>query len=112
MSGASSRRKGSRYERQLVHRFRGAMPGAEVHRGFQYRGGEEAPDVDCPIFWIESKHGKRPSIRNALAQSTDDCPKGRIPIAVVKDDRKPAMVTMGLDDFLEVIAEWWARRNL
>ena len=111
MSGARSRRKGSRFERQLVHRFRGAMPGAEVHRGFQYRGGEEAPDVDCPIWWIEAKAGKRPSIRNALKQATDDSPKGRIPIAVVKDDRKPAMVTLQLDDFLEFVSQWWARRD-
>jgi hypothetical protein len=88
------------------------MPGAEVRRGFQYRGGEEAPDVECPIWWIECKHGKRPSIRNALDQARGDCPKGRMPIAVVKDDRVPPTVTLDLDDFLEVIAEWWARRNL
>ena len=30
MSGAMSRRKGARFERAMVHRFREAMPNAEV----------------------------------------------------------------------------------
>ena len=41
MSGARSRRKGARWERELVHRFREAMPGAKVRRGLQCRGGDE-----------------------------------------------------------------------
>ncbi len=95
----------------MVHRFRGAMPGAEVHRGFQARGGHEAPDVEAPIWWIETKHGKRPSIRNALRQAEGDCPKGRIPIAVVKDDREPPTVTLSLDDFLEIVSQWWTTQQ-
>ncbi len=95
----------------MVHRFRGAMPGADIHRGFQGRGGEEAPDVEVPIWWVECKHGKRPSIRNALKQADGDCPKGRVPIAIVKDDRLPPTVTMSLDDFLEFVSEWWAARK-
>ena len=56
MSGARSRRKGASYERELVHRFREAMPGADVKRGFQTRSGQEAADVECPVFWVE-KYG-------------------------------------------------------
>lgn len=107
MSGAHSRRKGAEWERELVHRFRGAMPDAEVKRGLQYRSGEEAPDVDVPCFFVEAKHHHRTNVRAALEQATTASPKGRWPIAVCKDDRKPPLVAMDLDDFLELLAEWW-----
>ncbi len=111
MGGLHSRRKGIAYERRLVHRFRKAMPGAEIHRGLQYRSGKEAPDVECPVFWIESKRGKKPNMRAALRQAAGGAPKGRIPIAVVRDDRAEATVTLLLDDFLEFISEWWEGRR-
>lgn len=107
MSGLRSRRKGAQYERELVHRFREAMPGADVKRGFQYRAGEEAADVDCPVFWVESKRGKKPNVRAALKQASDAAPKGRIPLAVIRDDRAEAFVALSLDDFLEFVAQWW-----
>ena len=109
--GAHSRRKGRRYEQELVHLFRDAMPGAEVRRGLQSRGGEEVPDVDCPVFWLEAKRGKKPNVRAALRQATDAAPKGRIPLAVVRDDRAEAFVALSLDDFLELVREWWAGRQ-
>ena len=111
MSGALSRRKGARFERELVHRFREVMPDAEVRRGLQWRGGEEVPDVDCPVFWLESKRGKRPNVRAALRQATDAAPKGRIPLAVTRDDRSEAFVALSLDGFLELLAEWWEART-
>lgn len=110
MSGASSRRKGARFERAMVHRFREAMPGADVRRGIQCRG-EEVADVDCPVFWVEAKRGKKPNIRAALRQAIEAAPKGRIPIAVIRDDRAVETVTLLLDDFLELVAEWWGDRN-
>lgn len=111
MSGATSRRKGARFERAMVHRFREAMPDAEVKRGLQSRSGEEVADLDCPVFWPELKRGKKPNIRGALKQAIEAAPKGRIPIAVIRDDRAEEIVTLLLDDFLELIAEWWVDRN-
>ena len=111
MSGSTSRRKGARYERELVHQFREAMPGAEVKRGFQYRNGEEAPDVDCPVFWVESKRGKKPNVRAALKQATEAAPQGRIPLAVICDDREEAFVALSLEDFLELVGQWWHGMN-
>ena len=108
MSGATSRRKGARFERAMVHRFREAMPGAEVKRGLQCRG-EEVADVECPVFWVEAKRGKKPNIRAALRQAAQAAPKGRTPITVVRDDRAEAMVTLLLDDFLALVSAWWER---
>jgi len=111
MSGARSRRKGAQWERELVRRFREVMPDADVRRGFQARSGEEAADVECPVFWIEAKRGKRPNIRAALRQANEASSVGRVPLAIVRDDRSEATVTLALDDFLELVEEWWALRQ-
>ena len=50
MNGAGARRKGADFERAIVHRFREAMPGAEVRRGLQSRSGAEASDVANAIL--------------------------------------------------------------
>ncbi len=106
--GRNSRRKGGQWERDVTKLFAAAMPGANIKRSIgQSRFGNEAPDVTCPVFWIECKHGVKPSPRAALAQAQDAAPKGRLPVAVVKDDRRPAFVCMSLEDFLELVGEWW-----
>lgn len=112
MSGKSSRRKGHNYERELVHRFREVMPGAEIKRGIQYRSGQEVPDVDCPIFWPELKRGKKPNPRAALKQAIEAAPKGKIPIAIIRDDRAEAFVAVRLEDFFDIVREWWKAVNL
>jgi hypothetical protein len=109
MSGNRSRRKGAQFERDLVQLFRAAMPGATVHRGAQFRGGDEAADVVCPRFWIEAKRGKRPNVRAALRQATDDAQGDRIPIAVIRYDREEAFAAMPLTGLLALIGEWWER---
>lgn len=109
--GALSRRKGRRFEQELVHSFRDAMPGADVRRGLQSRGGEEVADLDCPVFWIEAKRGRQPNVRRALRQAEEAAPQGRIPLAVIRDDRAEAFVALSLDDFLELVREWWAGRT-
>jgi len=108
--GRSSRRKGGQFERTVAKAFSAAMPGANIKRSIgQSRFGSEAPDVSTPVLWLECKHGIQPSPRAALAQAQEAAPKGRLPVAVVKDNRKPAFVCMALVDFLELVAEWWER---
>jgi hypothetical protein len=109
MSGNRSRRKGAQFERELVKLFREAMPGATVHRGAQFRGGAEAADVVCPRFWVEAKRGKKPNVRAALRQAASDATEGRIPIAVIRDDREQAFAVLSLAHLLNLICEWWER---
>lgn len=111
MSGARSRRKGAAFERELVRRFREIMPDAGVRRGLQYRAGQEASDVEVPCFWVEAKHHHRTNVRAAMRQAIDACPPGRWPIAVCKDDHATPLVTMQLEDFLELVGEWWEKRD-
>ena len=111
MSGQRSRRKGAAWERELVRLFRDAMPDVEIRRGLQCRSGEEAPDVELPCFWLEAKRHQRTNIKAALRQAVETAPKGRWPVAVCKDDRQPAIVSMHLDDFLDLVTEWWTGRS-
>ena len=111
MSGARSRRKGAAFERELVRRFREIKPDAGVRRGLQDRAGQEASDVEVPCFWVEAKHHHRTNVRAAMRQAIDACPPGRWPIAVCKDDHATPLVTMQLEDFLELVGEWWERRD-
>lgn len=108
MSGRKSRIKGQVWERTLVRMFCEVMPDADIKRGIQYRSGEEAPDVETPCFWVEAKHHNRTNIKAALRQAIEAAPKGRWPVAICKDDRQPAVATMLLDDFLDLVSEWWA----
>jgi hypothetical protein len=115
MSGSRSRRKGAQAERDLAKRFAEAMPGADCKRGIgQARRGSEVADCEVPRFFVESKHGKRPNPRAALAQCIEAAEangNGKTPIAVIRDDRKEAFVCMRLDDFLGFVEEWWAAQQ-
>lgn len=101
--------KGKRWEREVAQRLRDAMPGCEVRRGDQRSGAREA-DVEVPVWWIECKVGAMPNPRAALRQAMEDAPPGRVPVAVVKDDRGQPFVCLTLDDWLDFVGEWWERR--
>jgi len=110
--GKMQRDKGARWERDVAAQMRDAMPGCGAKRGFQTRGGAaECADVTAGPFHMELKVGKRPPIRKAYQTASDTCPAGQIPVAVIKEDRKPAFVVIGLEDFKEFISEWWQSRN-
>lgn len=112
MGGAHSRRKGASFERALVHLFREAMPGASVARGLlQTRSGSECADVELPCFHVEAKHHHRTNIRAAMRQAIGDAQPGKWPITVCKDDHATPLVTMQLEDFLDLVGEWWASRK-
>jgi len=111
VSGAYNRKKGADFERELVHIFRKVFDDDDVKRGLQYRSGVEVPDVECPVFWIEAKRMKRPNIRAAYQQARDACPEHRIALAITKANREDTMVTLTLEDFLEIVTEWWTYKN-
>jgi len=108
--GKFSVEKGKRFERELVQKFSEALPGARVCRGYQWRSGSDAPDVDIPGFWLEAKVGGKTNHRTALRQATAAAKGTRWPLAVCKDDFQEATVHMYLKDFLTFIRQWYAGR--
>lgn len=106
--GKAQRRKGQDFERAVARLFAAAMPGSDARRGIgQSRSGGEVADVDVPVFWVECKVGARPPVRGALEQAQKAAGPGRIPVAVIKEDRRQPFVVLTLDDFLELVTEWW-----
>lgn len=105
---AMQRRKGHGFEREVAAAFREVF-GDEVRRGLQYRDGADCPDVVVPCFWVECKRGKRTNLKAALRQAQEVSGKGVWPIAVCRDDGEKATVTMSLEDFLDLLKEWWER---
>ena len=108
MSGRKSRTKGAAWEREVARRFREAMPGCDAKRGWQQRSGAEMADVELPFFWPECKVGKKPPIRAAMQQAYSDAEgSGRMPIVIIKEDRKRPFVVVDFDDFLNLVSQWW-----
>ena len=112
--GKLSRTKGANFEREMVRAFREVMPddAENIRRGLQSRGGgREVADVECPVFHVECKRGKKPNPRAALKQSIRDARPGKIPIAIIRDDGDTSpFVALLLDDFLDFVGEWYERR--
>ena len=106
MSGARSRNKGARGERQTAKELSAVMQGYEVRRGIQNRTGGDAADIEgAGRLHVEVKTGKRPNPRAALAQAEADAKPERVPMAVIRDD--DAYVFMRwrtfLDEFFAVV---------
>ena len=111
MNGASCRRKGHDFEREMA-RVLGEVFGPEnSRRGIQYRSGTEVPDVEVPAFWVECKRGRHTNIRAALAQATEACDQPKWLLAVCKDDNERAVAAMYLEDFIDLLREWWSTRQ-
>ena len=112
MTGRSCRRKGVEWERAVARRLAQVFGKLGVRRGLQYRDGGECADVITPAFWVECKAGKLTNPRAALRQAKRDAArKGLWPIAVCKDNKQEPHVTMGFEDFLELLAEWQLMRS-
>jgi hypothetical protein len=102
--------KGKRFERELVRLFAAATPNARIGRGFQFRSGADAPDVDLPGFWLEAKVGAKTNPRKAMRQAMAATRYGRWPLAVCKDDRQEPLCVMNLSDFVTFYSQWFAGR--
>jgi len=105
--GRGARLKGSNFERSLA-KLLTEKTNKEFKRGLgQTRlGGEEVSDVysdELPLIHIEAKCQKRCNIKAAIQQATDDTREtGKIPVVITKDDRSEILVTMKINDWLEL----------
>ena len=100
-SGAGLRARAVQRFREVFHAL-----DATIRRGLQFRIGEETPDVDCPgVLARGQTRQAAPNVRGRCARSPTPAPPGRIPIAIIRDDRAEPFVALSLDDFLEFVAE-------
>ena len=112
VSGKYNRVKGHTFEREVAAAFREALSDPTIKRTIQYRGGaSEGADVVAGPFHIECKRQKQPRILSAYEQAARDCAEGGYPVAVTKASRADALVTLSLEDFLEIVTELWELRG-
>ena len=74
-----------------------------------HTSGRESPDVfGLPGIHIECKNVEHLNVRNALDQSIRDAKEDEIPVVMHKKNYCPWLVTLKLEDFMEIYREWEA----
>ena len=97
----NSRRKGKEGELEWANVLK--KRGYDAHRGQQYKGGGDSPDVTgLPGIHQEVKRVERLNVHEAMDQSKRDAADAEIPIVVHRRNRKPWLVTMDAQDWLDM----------
>ena len=108
----NSKQKGARFERLLASKLRDL--GYEARRTAQYCGntGDAADLVGLPGLHIEAKHQETMRLYDWMAQAKRDSKGKLLPAVFHKKNNAPILVTMELDDFMEIYREWCAGQDL
>jgi hypothetical protein len=109
----NSKQKGARFERQLASRLR--EHGYEARRTVQYCGnsGDASDVVGLPGLHIEAKHQEAMRLYEWMSQAKRDSDgTGRLPAVFHKKNNAEILVTMELDDFMNLYREWAAGFDL
>ena len=116
--GKSQREKGKRGERELANLLKDH--GYTCRRGQQYCGTNgDADVVGLPGIHIECKRVERLNLEDAMTQAIDDTAAEKLPFgeeiypAVFhRRNRGSWLVTMRLDDWMNLYREWGSGRQL
>ncbi len=105
----NSKQKGARFERQLASKFR--EYGYEARRTAQYCGntGDASDVVGLPGLHIEAKHQETMRLYEWVSQAKrDSAGTGRLPAVFHKKNNAEILVTMTLEDWMNLYREWEA----
>lgn len=104
--GKYSREKGKRFERQLANTL--TAYGFPCRRGVQYSGrtGEADDVVGLKGIHIEAKNVERLNIWDAMEQAERDANENEYPAVFHTKNRKGVLVSMRLEDWIEIYREW------
>ena len=107
----NSKQKGARFERLLASKFR--EHGYEARRTAQYCGntGDASDVVGLPGLHVEAKHQEQMRLYEWMAQAVRDAEaggEGRLPAVFHKKNNADILVTMRLEDFMEIYREYEA----
>jgi hypothetical protein len=98
LMGLRSRNKGKRGEREAAAEIR-RLFGTEAHRGRQYCGSDQSPDIVTAINGVHFEVKRAESLRlyQALDQAVADA-GDKIPIVLHKQNQRPWVAIVRLDD--------------
>lgn len=105
----NSKQKGARFERSLASKFR--EYGYEARRTAQYCGntGDASDVVGLPGIHIEAKHQETMRLYEWMSQAKRDAEgTGRLPVVFHKKNNAEILVTMTLEDWMNLYREWEA----
>ena len=113
----NSKQKGARFERTLARIFRVEYGYGEARRTAQYCGntGDASDVVGLPGLHIEAKHQETMRLYEWMSQAVRDAEAGgenRLPAVFHKKNNADILVTMRLDDFMNLYREWEAGHAL
>ena len=109
MGGMKSKRKGASYEREVASELR--QYGYDTRRTAQYCGntGDASDVVGLPMLHIECKrYANRGFDYDWLSQAVRDSKQGEIPVVIHRTDNNKSVVTMYLNDFMQIYKEYEA----
>lgn len=109
----NSKQKGARFERTLASKFR--EYGYDARRTAQYCGntGDAADVVGLPGIHIEAKHQETMRLYEWISQAKRDAAgKGNLPAVFHKKNNAEILVTMTLEDWMNLYREWEAGHDL
>lgn len=111
MSTINSRNKGRRGELELVNELKDH--GYNCRRGQQFSGASGDADViGLPGIHIECKRVERLNLQDAMAQAKHDRMEGTFPTVFHRRNNARWLVTMELDDWIELYREWEAGESM
>lgn len=100
----NSRAKGASGERELAHELE--KYGFKTRRGQQFCGANgDADVVGIDGLHIECKRVERLNIHDAMKQSLNDAREGEKAVVMHRKNRTNWLVTMTLEDFMELWKE-------
>ncbi len=105
----NSKQKGKRFELKVASILRDY--GYDSRRTAQYCGktGDAADVVGLPGLHIECKHQEKMCLYDWIAQAKgDSAGTDRLPAVFHKKNNAEILVTMELDDFMQLYREWEA----
>lgn len=113
--GKASRDKGARFERSLASRFR--EYGYDARRTAQYCGktGDASDVIGLPGIHVEAKHVEVMRLYDWMAQAKRDAEAGgknALPAVFHKKNNAEILVTMTLDDWMNLYREFEAGFDL
>lgn len=103
--GRAARNKGANGERELANYIR-EMWGYDVHRGKVFYGESDVVGLDG--IHIECKRVEKLNIHRAMEQAVEEAKKREdgLPAVFHRKDRSEWLVTMRLDDWIDLYGAW------
>lgn len=106
----NSRQKGASGERELANKLKDY--GYSARRGQQYSGIDGEDVIGLDYIHIECKRVERLNLEDAMLQAKRDAKQGQMPTVFHRKNKQKWLVTMELDDWIELYNEYYSSQKL